>query len=580
MQEVEVWAPAAAGVEIDVEGRRTRLEACERGYHRGAAELAHGTRYGFRLDGGDLLPDPRSPWQPEGVHAASAWVDHDRFRWRDGGWRPGRLRDQVFYEVHAGTFAPEATFAGVEARLDHLVELGVTAVELMPVAEFPGGRGWGYDGVDLYAPHHAYGGPEGLKALVDGCHRRGLAIVLDVVYNHTGAEGDYLERYGPYVTRAYSNAWGSAFNYDGRGSGEVRRFVVENALMWLRDYHLDGLRLDAVHAIHDRSAVHILEAIADAVRGLESQLGRTFWVIAESDLNDPRLVSHPSAGGYGLDSQWSDDFHHALHAVLTGERQGYYRDFGRLADLAKALRQAYVFDGRYSEHRERPHGRPLPPLAGERFHAYLQNHDQVGNRALGERSSQLLSAGLLECGAAIVLTSPFVPMLFQGEEWAASTPFQFFCEHLDPGIAKATSEGRVREFAAFGWDPARVPDPQDPATYERSRLDWSELDRPPHSEVLAWHRELLELRRRLPGLRDGRLEHLDVAFSEEERWLVVRRPGVTVLVNLGPEVRGLEAAGEVLAASSAGLRREGGLLHLPPESAAVVATISPALEKS
>ena len=574
MSRVEVWAPAAAQVEVEVEGVRFPMEPCGRG--RLAADipgLGHGARYGFRLDGGALLPDPRSGWQPEGVHAASAWVDHGRFKWRSEGFRPGELRDQVFYELHPGTFGDEPTFDGVIARLPHLLALGVTAVSLMPVAEFAGDRGWGYDGVDLFAPHHAYGGPDGLKRLVDACHAQGLAIVLDVVYNHLGAEGNYLDRFGPYFTDAYRTPWGSAFNFDGPHSDEVRRFAIDNALMWLRDYRFDGLRLDAVHAIFDRNALNVVEELTLAVRELESDLGRRAWVIAESAANDPRLVTEPGRGGYGLDSQWSDDFHHALHAALTGERSAYYQDFGNLADLAKALRQAYVIDGVYSSHRRRHYGRTPPPGPGERFFAYLQNHDQVGNRAQGDRTSHLLSPGLLKCGAALVLGAPFVPMLFMGEEWAASTPFQFFSDHRDAGIARATTEGRVREFAAFGWDPASVPDPQAVATYERSRLRWAELESEPHASVLAWHRRLIELRRRVPGLHDGRRDLVDVAFSEDERWLVLTRAGVQIAVNLASRERSVPASGAVLAASEEGVRASGeGLLVLPPESAVVLDT--------
>ena len=378
------------------------------------------------------------------------------------------------YELHVGTFSPEGTFDGAAARLDHLVDLGVDVVELLPVAQFPGRHGWGYDGVDLYAPHDPYGGPDGLKRLVDACHARGLAVVIDVVYNHLGPAGNYLAEFGPYFTDRYTTPWGTAVNLDGPDSDPVRDFVVGNALMWVRDYHADGLRLDAIHAIVDTSAVHILEELRAQVEALAAELGRQVFLIAESDLNDPKIVHRPELGGYGIDAQWSDDFHHALHAVLTGERTGYYADFGSLDHLAKSLRQAYVYDGGYSPHRRRRHGRSPAGLPPTRFLGYLQNHDQVGNRATGERSSMLLSTGLLKVAAAIVLLGPFVPMLFQGEEWAASTPFLYFTDHDDPELGEAVSEGRRREFAAFGWSPEQVPDPQAPETFEASVLRWDE----------------------------------------------------------------------------------------------------------
>ncbi|MGH7748223.1 MAG: malto-oligosyltrehalose trehalohydrolase, partial [Candidatus Dormibacteria bacterium] len=406
-----------------------------------------GTDYRLGVDGHPGLPDPRSPHQPEGVHGPSRTVDHRAHAWGDGDWRGAELADAVLYELHVGTFTPQGTFDAAAARLGHLVELGVTAVEIMPVAEFPGDRGWGYDGVNLFAPHHAYGGPDGLRRLVDACHAHGLAAVLDVVYNHLGPDGNYLGAFGPYFTDRYRTPWGEAINLDGRQSDEVRAFVVDNALMWLRDYHLDGLRLDAVHAILDTSAVHILEELAGRVRALEAELGRRLWLIAESDLNDPRLVRDPDRGGYGLDAQWTDDVHHALHAVLTGERTGYYADYGRVEDVAQALRHAFVLDGRYSRYRERRFGRPIGDLGGAHFVVCLQNHDQVGNRATGDRISATLSPGLLACGAALVLCSPYTPMIFMGEEWGAATPFQFFSHMPDSALREAIRDGRYAEFA-------------------------------------------------------------------------------------------------------------------------------------
>ncbi len=496
---IHVWAPLAKTVALRMKGSDLPMIRDEFGTWR--AEVRgdlHDLDYEFVVDG-SALPDPRSPSQPQGVHGASRFVDHAKFRWNDGGWQPPPLRSGVIYELHVGTFTPEGTFESAIARLDHLVGLGITHVELMPVAEFPGDRGWGYDGVDLYAPHHAYGGPEGLKRLVDACHQRGLAVLLDVVYNHLGPDGNYLSKFGPYLTDRHQTPWGQAINLDGEGSCEVRRFLMDNALMWLRDYHFDGLRLDAVHALFDSSAVHFLEQLAREVDQLEAALGRTLVLIAESDLNDPRIVQRWEAGGYGMGAQWSDDFHHAMHVCLTGERHGYYSDFSGARDVKKALEKAFVYDGRYSRYRERAHGRPAVGVPEYRFVICLQNHDQVGNRAAGERSSQLMGREGLLTGAAVLLTAANVPMLFQGEEWGASTPFQYFTAHTDAEMARSVSEGRRREFTSFGWRPEEVPDPQSPSTFERSKLNWPELDKEPHRTVLEWYRALIRLRRSLNG---------------------------------------------------------------------------------
>jgi maltooligosyltrehalose trehalohydrolase len=529
-----VWAPAAERVEVVVDRARHEMSRGGRGWWSARVEgSGPGSDYGFSLDRGDPLPDPRSGWQPNGVHGPSRVVDHSTYEWGDTGWRGRPLASAVIYELHAGTFTPEGTFDAIVPRLDHLVRLGVTHVELLPVAQFPGDRGWGYDGVDLFAPHEAYGGPDGLKRLVDACHARGLGVILDVVYNHLGPVGNYLGSYGPYFTDRYATPWGRAVNFDGPGSPEVRCFFVDNALTWLRDYHCDGLRLDAVHAILDASAIHVLEEMQLRVEELAAHLDRDLFLIAESDLNDPRVVNRREAGGYGLAAQWSDDFHHALHSVLTGETDGYYADFGKIGHLATALREAFVHAGTYSDYRGRIHGRRATGLPGYRFLGYLQNHDQVGNRAVGERSSALMSAGLLRTGAALVLTSPFVPLLFMGEEWGATTPFLYFTSHDDPELGRAVAEGRRREFAAFGWDPRAIPDPQDPATFERSKLDWSEPEEQPHADLLDWHRRLIALRREWPELTDGRLDRVDVSFDEAARWLTMSRGRITVACNFG-----------------------------------------------
>jgi maltooligosyltrehalose trehalohydrolase len=575
---LRVWAPEATQVEVEVGGERILLTASEGGWWSADVSAARpGTDYAFVLDGDKPLPDPRSPWQPYGVHGPSRVVDHGAFAWTDRHWQAKPLAAAVIYELHVGTFTPEGTFEAVIERLDHLVNLGVTHVELMPVNEFSGSRGWGYDGVDLYAPHHTYGGPDGLKRLVDACHARGMAVLLDVVYNHLGPAGNYLGRFGPYFTDRYATPWGQAVNLDGPDSDEVRRFFCDNALMWLRDYHVDGLRIDAVHAILDTSAVHFLEQLACEVDALEARLGRHLVLIAESDLNDPRVVWPPEIGGYGLDAQWSDDFHHALHTVLTGERGGYYADFGSLADVAKALERVFVYDGRYSVFRRRQHGRPPTRLSGHRFLGYLQNHDQIGNRAQGERSSHLMSPARLKVAAALVLTAPFVPMLFQGEEWGATAPFQYFTDHEDLELGQAVTQGRREEFAAFGWNPEAVPDPQAQETFERSKLDWDEREREPHVSLLDWHRRLIRLRREVPALSDGCLHRVRVRFDEQAQWLAVDRGPVTVACNLAGRAQHVPVCGEFsgsfLLASDPGIKVVPGGVELPPDSVAVLGAI-------
>lgn len=578
MTRLRVWAPLVQRLELECAGQcRPMAQEADGWWAADAPELVHGTDYAFRLDGAGPFPDPRSPWQPHGVHGPSRWLDHTRFRWHDAGWQAPPLASAVIYELHVGTFTPEGTFEAVIDRLDHLRELGITHVELMPVAEFSGERGWGYDGVDLFAPHHAYGGPEGLKRLVDACHRRGLAVLLDVVYNHLGPAGNYLGAFGPYFTDAYHTPWGDAVNLDRAHSGPVRRFFLDNALMWLEDYHFDGLRIDAVHAIIDTSAIHFLEDLAREVRALEARVGRHLVVIAESDLNDPRLVRSAEAGGYGLDAQWNEDFHHALHAALTGERDGYYEDFGRLEHVARALTRGLVYDGRYSTYRKRVHGRYAGDLPGRRFVGCLQNHDQVGNRAMGERSAHLLSPGLARVGAALVLTAPFVPLLFQGEEWGARTPFLYFTDHEDPELAAAVREGRRSEFAAFGWDPERIADPQARETFDRSRLDWDEPQRVPHAAILGWHRDLIALRRAHPCMGDDRPGGLDVRFDEPQRWLMVIREGTSVVCNLAATARSLHCphpgGAGVLLASDPAIRVDGDRVHLPGESVVILRRI-------
>src|SRR3954463_5766584 len=472
---VRVWAPTAERVSVVVEDgehemvRSTSAEGWWDGY---VSQVTHGHDYAFRVDGGEPRPDPRGLWQPQGVHGPTRYYDHDKFEWHDDNWRGVALPGNVLYELHIGTFTTEGTFDAAIERLPHPRELGIDAGELLPGAAFDGTHGWGYDGVALYAVHEHCGGPDGLKRFVDACHVRGLGVVLDVVYNHVGPSGNYLSEFGPYFTDAHSTPWGSAVNLDGQGSDEVRRWIIDNARMWLRDFHVDGLRLDAVHALVDTRAMHILEELAVEVEVLGAHLRRPLFLIAESDLNDPRLIRPREAGGYSLDGTWGDDVHHALHAALSGERQGYYVDFGSLATLAEALTRGYVHAGTPSTFRGRFHGRPVDPAVtpGWRFVTYLSNHDQVGNRAIGDRPSMTLPPELVKVGAALLLTSPYTPMLFMGEEWGAATPWMFFTSFPDESLGEAVRSGRRAEFAEHGWAVEDVPDPQDPATFERSRL--------------------------------------------------------------------------------------------------------------
>jgi len=566
MHRFEVWAPHPARVELECDGRRLAMARQHRGWWRAdVADAGAGSRYGFSLDGGAPLPDPRSPHQPDGVLGLSAVVDHDAFAWTDQAWRGVALPGAVLYEMHVGTFSALGTFEGAIEHLPHLVELGVDAVELLPVAAAPGGRGWGYDGVDLFAPHHAYGGPDGLKRFVDACHRSGLGVVIDVVYNHLGPTGNHLSQFGPYFTDRHRTPWGEAVSFDGPDSDEVRRFVLDNAVMWLRDYHCDGLRLDAVHAIADDSALHILEELAAEVHALGAHLRKPLFVIAESDRNDPRLVRSAEAGGFGLDAAWADDWHHAVHVALTGESDGYYADYVAPDALPAALRQAWVLDGRWSATRRRAHGRAPTGLTPERFVVCTQNHDQVGNRALGERSAALMTDGRLKIAAALLLTSPFVPMLFQGEEWGARSPFLYFTDHHDPELARAVRAGRRAELAAFGWDPEAVPDPQDEGTFARSRLDWSCLDAPGHAELLDWYRTLLRLRRRLPALTDPRIP---AEASYDEGLLRQQRGSVGLAANLAPVSRTVELppGSELLARSDAGVAHDRNEVVVPVDS--------------
>ena len=503
-----VWAPRAKRVAVEVIGSAGATNVREMEAHGGSVftitvqDARAGADYRFRLDDKDGRPDPASRHQPQGVHGPSRVVDPSAFRWTDAEWTGIEVADLVIYELHVGTFTDEGTFEAAITHLAELRELGVTAIEIMPVAQFPGERNWGYDGVLSYAVQNSYGGPEGLRALVNAAHRAGLAVILDVVYNHFGPEGNYLGEYGPYFTETYRTPWGPALNFDGRESDEVRRYFIDNALYWVTEFHIDGLRLDAIHGIYDFGAVHILAELADAVRIQARALGRRAFVIGESDLNDPKVVSPREKGGYDLDGQWSDDLHHAIHAALTEETAGYYADFGGVAPIATALEHRFVYAGRYSAHRKRRHGAPCDDVAGERFVVCIQNHDQVGNRAAGERLASLLSFEKVKLAAALLLLAPYVPLLFMGEEYGETRPFQYFVSHGDKKLVEAVRKGRREEFASFGWG-NDVPDPQSEETFLRSRLDRSVAGQRVHAQTRLLYGELLRLRRAERALRPG-----------------------------------------------------------------------------
>ncbi len=554
---------------------RVEMRRAERGWWRAdlSTELSLAD-YGFSIDGGPPLPDPRSPFQPHAVHGLSRPVDHSAFVWRHAQFRQAPLASAVIYELHIGTFTPAGTFDAAAERLSYLRDLGVTHVELMPVSEFSGARGWGYDGVDLYAPHHSYGAPDAMKRFVDASHGHGLGVILDVVYNHLGPEGNYLGKFGPYFTDRYRTPWGDAVNLDDADSDEVRRFFCDNALMWLRDYRVDGLRVDAIHAIFDASAIHFLEQLGAEVHALEAAVSRPLVVIAESDLNLPRIVTPREAGGYGLDAQWNDDFHHALHTILTGESAGYLGDFGLIADLAKTLTRGFVYDGTYSKSRRRMHGAPVMGLSAHRFIAFIQNHDQVGNRAMGERLGHLVTIDHLKIAAALLMTEPFVPMLFQGEEWNASSPFQYFTDHQDAALAESVRKGRRAEFAPFVANVTDVPDPQARETFERSKLDWDERERGAHREIFEWYRRLIRLRRCARDFENGRLDLDAVSFDEEARWIRINRGDSVVICNFAPTPQRVPVAHakrlDISLASRPDVRGDGAMIELPPVSVAIL----------
>ncbi|HEY6932628.1 MAG TPA: malto-oligosyltrehalose trehalohydrolase [Marmoricola sp.] len=575
MGRFDVWAPLPERVRLSVGDEVVPMERGADGWWTPAGPVPDGeVDYGFLLDDrDDPLPDPRSRRQPDGVHARSRSHDPASFRWTDHSWTGRQLPGAVVYELHVGTFTPEGTFDAVLDRLDHLRDIGVDFVEIMPVNAFNGRWNWGYDGVLWYAVHEQYGGPEGYQRLVDGCHAAGIGVIQDVVYNHLGPSGNYLPLYGPYLKTEGASTWGAHVNLDGEGSEHVRRYILDNVRMWLDDYHVDALRLDAVHALADRSSTHLLEEMAVEVAALSSYRNRPLTLIAESDLNDTLLVRPREAGGWGLDAQWSDDYHHAVHVALTRETSGYYADFEPLSALAKVCEKGFFHDGTWSSFRERAHGHPVDTayMPTWRLVVCNQNHDQVGNRARGDRPSEHLDDDQLACAALLTLAGPFTPMLFMGEEWAASSPFQFFTSHPEPELGKATAQGRIQEFERMGWDPAVVPDPQDPETFQRSKLRWEELSSGRHAVLLECYRRLSGLRRTIPALTDPSFSTVSCTVDEDARVFTMRRGDVLVVVNFGDSAASVEVGDrDVLFETPSGVAAGEGVLSLPPHAGALL----------
>ncbi|HEU5037943.1 MAG TPA: malto-oligosyltrehalose trehalohydrolase [Nocardioides sp.] len=575
----DVWAPAAQRLRLSVGDDVVDMRQGADGWWAPAGPVpgvaGRGVDYGYLIDDDDTpRPDPRSRRQPAGVHGRSRTHDPSAYAWNDATWTGRQLAGSVVYELHIGTFTPEGTFDAALEKVGHLREIGVDLVEVMPVNAFNGTHNWGYDGVGWFAVHEGYGGPDGYQRFVDGCHAAGLGVIQDVVYNHLGPSGNYLPLFGPYLKEG-ANTWGDFLNLDGPGSDEVRRHILDNVRMWLDDYHVDGLRLDAVHALNDAGHQHLLEEMAVEVAALSAHQRRPLTLIAESDLNDTRLVRPREAGGYGLDAQWSDDFHHAVHVALTRETEGYYADFEPLSALAKVCERGFFHDGTWSSFRGRPHGFPvdLRTTPAWRLVVCSQNHDQIGNRARGDRVTEVLDDDQLACAALLTLCGPFTPMLFMGEEWAASTPFQFFTSHPEPELGRATAEGRIAEFERMGWDPAVVPDPQDPETFTRSKLDWSEASTGRHAVLLDVYRDLARLRREHEELTDPSFAAVSCTADEQTRVFTMRRGGLVVVVNFGDDEAVLPVDGDALLfATPSRATLADGRLTLPPHAGALVGT--------
>lgn len=573
MHHFSVWAPRRNQVSVRVDGTDYPMEGpSQRGFWKADVEAAeHGSNYAFLLDDDPKpYPDPRSFWQPKDVHSESRVLDHSHFPWTDEKFRPIPLPSAVIYEMHVGTFTKEGTFDAAIEKLDYLFELGITHIELLPISSFEGRFSWGYDGVSPYAPDETYGGPDGVKRFVNACHAKGLGVILDVVMNHFGPAGNYTQMFGPYYTDRHHTPWGAAINLEAGGSDQVRRFFIDNAIMWLRDYHFDGLRLDAVHELIDRSAMHFLEQLSREVEDLSASLGRCLFLIGETDLNDPRFVTPREANGFGLDAQWSDDFHHSLFTLLRHEPHGYFEDFGTIENLATTLQQVFLYDGRYSRFRQHNHGRQIHKISFHRFLGYIQNHDQIGNRAHGERLEQLVGMRKAKLAAGVVMTAPFLPMVFMGEEWAASSPWLYFADFQDEELRKAVREGRKKDFQAFGWA-EDVPAPEDPKTFEASILKWGELQEPKHAEMYRWYRDLIHLRRRMLALNLGDFGRMVVHCNEEQRWIYTDRGNVRTMVNFAETATSfaVEPGSELLLCSDVVPDRKQDCVQLPPLSMAV-----------
>lgn len=521
-----VWAPEKKQMVLHVVApfnKEFLMHKNDRGYFLIdviTAETA--LRYFFRPDGDKGVPDPASQFQPEGVHGPSQTIHHESYTWKDKNWKGLALNELIFYELHVGTFTPEGNFEAIIPRLDDLQTLGVNALELMPVAQFPGNRNWGYDGVFPYAVQNSYGGPDGLKKLVDACHERGIAVFLDVVYNHLGPEGNYLPQFGPYFTPSYCTPWGDAINYDGEWSDGVRDFFSDNVLYWFKNFHVDGLRCDAIHAVFDNGAVHFWELVHNKVKHFEEQTGRTCHLIAESDLNSPKVVKPPELGGYGFDAQWLDDFHHALYVLLNPADQQRYYDFGAIEQLAKAYSDGFVHSGGWVKFRKRKHGASSAGIAGEKFVVFNLNHDQVGNRAGGERLCMLVDFEKIKIAAAAIMLSPYLPLLFMGEEYADDTPFFYFVSHSDEELIKAVQKGRREEFKDFGFD-VKIPDPQDEKTFQQSKVHWEKRKKKEHQVIWQWHQELIKMRKSLQPLKKFQKKDVEVQVIDPSSFALIRK---------------------------------------------------------
>jgi malto-oligosyltrehalose synthase/malto-oligosyltrehalose trehalohydrolase len=576
----DVWAPLPQRLRLQVGDRVVGMARGIDGWWTPAEPEPLGrVDYGYLLDDDPQpRPDPRSPWQPHGVHSLSRTYDSDAFAWHDQAWTGRELAGSVIYELHVGTFTPEGTLEAAIAKLAHLVELGVDFVELMPVNSFEGDRGWGYDGVAWFAVHEPYGGPDGYRRFVDAAHAVGLGVVQDVVYNHFGSVGNYLPKFGPYEAEG-DGSWGAQVNLDGPGSTEVRRYIADNIRHWFVDAHVDALRLDAVHALVDDSHTHLMEELAMVTADLSAHLRRPLTLIAESDENDPRTITSRQAGGYGIDATWSDDFHHALHTALTGESEGYYVDFTELSTLAKACERGFVYDGSWSTYRGRRHGSPLDAarMPSWRLVVYSANHDQIGNRARGDRPEENLDIDQLACAALLTLTSGFTPMLFMGQEWGATTPFAYFCGYTEPEMGAEVSRGRLAEFAKLGWNPDDIPDPQDPDTFAAAKLRWDGIDQGDHAVLFDIHRHLIALRRQYSELTNPIMARTRCEFDEEARWFLMRRGGLAVVVNFADVEARIDLGGPHLLrwASPAGAQPEGDGVILAPHAGALLLPLGP-----